>query len=85
MLVIIYLVSVAYCIFKMYRSYKQREVDPIHATPGLETMAIIVMAPVLMAVDASMTWIRLYKEAEEARIRRNKIEFNFGDEKDEIC
>ncbi len=84
MLVIIYLVSVFYCIFKMYRSYKKREVDPIYATPGLETMAIIVMAPVLMAVDASMTWARLYREAEEVRIKRNKIDLDFSDDKDEV-
>ena len=84
MLFIIYLVSVTYCIFKMYRSYKKRGIDPIYATPGLETMAIIAMAPVLMAVDVSMTWIRVYKEAEESRIRRNKIEFDFTDDKGEI-
>jgi hypothetical protein len=68
----------------MYRSYKKRGIDPIYATPGLETMAIIAMAPVLMAVDVSMTWIRVYKEAEESRIRRNKIEFDFTDDKGEI-
>jgi len=33
--------------------------------PALETLAILVMAPVLMAVDVSMTWIRLYKERKQ--------------------
>ena len=84
MLLIIYLVSVTYCIFKMYRSYKKGGIDPVYATPGLETMAILAMAPVLMAVDVSMTWIRVYKEAEESRIRRNKIEFDFTDDKGEV-
>jgi hypothetical protein len=46
----------------MYKSYSNKGVDPIYATPGLETLAILVMAPVLMAVDITMTWIRKYKE-----------------------
>lgn len=57
----------------MYRSYSKRKVDPVYASPGLETLAIIAMAPVLMAVDASLTWIRLYKEADEVRRNREKV------------
>jgi hypothetical protein len=48
----------------MYNSYK-RQNDPLYSSPGLETLAILVMAPVLMAVDVSMTWIRLYKERKQ--------------------
>jgi hypothetical protein len=48
----------------MYTSYRRND-DPTHASPGLETLAIIVMAPVLMAVDVSMTWVRLYKERKQ--------------------
>lgn len=73
MLFTIYVVSVIYCIYKMYRSYSKRKVDPVYASPGLETLAIIAMAPVLMAVDASLTWIRLYKEADEVRRNREKV------------
>lgn len=62
MIVAIYILSVVYCISKMYKSYKMRHEDPVHATPALETMAILVMAPVLMAVDITATWIRKYKE-----------------------
>jgi hypothetical protein len=69
MLFIIYLVSIAYCVWKMTRSYmKTNEVDPTYASPGLETLAILLMAPLLMAVDVSMTWIRKYKEAKETKI-----------------
>jgi hypothetical protein len=49
----------------MYRSYIKKGIDPIYATPGLETLAILVMAPVLMAVDASLTWVRKFKEYRE--------------------
>ena len=62
MILTIYLISVIYCIYKMYNSYAKKNNDPLYATPALETLAILVMAPVLMAVDVSMTWIRLYKE-----------------------
>ena len=73
MLFTIYVISVIYCTYKMYRSYAKAKLDPVHATPGLETLAIIAMAPVLMAVDASMTWIRLYKEADEVKRNREKV------------
>ena len=74
MIITIYVISVIYCIYKMFRSYQRKYGnDTMYATPGLETLAILVMAPVLMAVDASMTWIRLYKEAEESKRRNNRI------------
>ena len=63
-IVTIYIISVLYCVYKMYTSYRRNN-DPTHTSPGLETLAIIVMAPVLMAVDVSMTWIRLYKERKQ--------------------
>jgi hypothetical protein len=62
MILVIYIISVIYCVYKMYNSYSKKNNDPLYATPALETLAILVMAPVLMAVDVSMTWIRLYKE-----------------------
>ena len=69
MLFIIYLVSIVYCVWKMTRSYmKKNEVDPTYASPALETLAILLMAPLLMAVDVSMTWIRKYKESKETKI-----------------
>lgn len=62
MLFIIYLVSIVYCVWKMTRSYmKTNEVDPTYASPGLETLAILLMAPLLMAVDISATWINRYR------------------------
>jgi hypothetical protein len=48
----------------MYTSYTKNN-DPLYSSPGLDTLAIMVMAPVLMAVDVSMTWIRLYKERKQ--------------------
>ncbi len=73
MLFTVYVISVIYCIYKMYRRYTKDKLDPVHATPGLETLAILAMAPVLMAVDASITWVRLYKEADEVKRNREKV------------
>jgi len=67
----IYIVSIAYCIWRMSVSYKHHFGNsPIGPTPGLETLFILPFAPVLVVVDASLTWIRLVKEAEEAKRRQ---------------
>jgi trehalose utilization protein len=58
----------------MVRSYVKRNGgDVVYATPGLETLAIIVMAPVLMVVDVTLTWIRLYSDAEKARRNNSSL------------
>ena len=67
MILSIYLISIIYCVFKMYSSYVKRNEDPLYASPALETLAILAMAPVLMAVDISFTWIRKYKEYKEEK------------------
>jgi hypothetical protein len=67
MIPIIYIISIIYCIYKMYRSYIKKNEDPLYASPALETLAILVMAPVLMAVDISFTWIRKYKEYKQEK------------------
>ena len=70
----IYIFSVFYCVFRMYKSYmKSHGNNVIGSSPGLETLAIIALAPVLMVVDVSMTWIRLYREAEEVRRDNQKF------------
>jgi hypothetical protein len=39
-------------------------------TPALDTIMVLFIGPFLAPVDFFLTWVRLYKEAEEAR-RRN--------------
>ncbi len=67
MILTIYIISIIYCIYKMYTSYAKRNEDPLYASPALETLAILVMAPVLMAVDVSFTWVRKYKEYKQEK------------------
>ena len=69
-----YLVSIVYCIWRMTRSYmKTHGNNVIGSSPGLETLAIIVMAPVMMVVDVSLTWIRIYKDAEQSRRNNSSL------------
>lgn len=68
MILAIYIISIVYCVWRMTVSYQRKnEADPTYATPALETLAILVMAPVLMAVDISFTWIRKYKERRQQK------------------
>jgi len=71
----IYIVSIAYCIWRMSKGYKRDfgSGNPIGPTPGLETLFIIPFAPVLAALDISLTWIRLIKESEEAKKNKDRI------------
>ena len=71
----IYIVSITYCIWRMSKGYKRTfgEGNPIGPTPGLETLFIIPFAPVLAVLDISLTWIRWSREAEESRIKNNRI------------
>jgi len=41
-------------------------------TPGLDTMAMLIMCWALAPVDIFLTWVRVYKEAEEARRRADR-------------
>jgi hypothetical protein len=43
-------------------------------SPGLESLALIIMCWVLAPVDVFLTWVRVYKEAEE--VRRNQTRIN---------
>jgi hypothetical protein len=47
--------------------------DPTGGSPELDSIMVLVMAWVLAPIDVSLTWIRWYKKAEEARIRQSKL------------
>ena len=61
----IYIVSIVYCLWRMVKGYKRAfgYNNPIGPTPGMETLFILVFAPVLAVVDITLTWIRKVKEA----------------------
>lgn len=71
-----YLICLAYCVFMSFRKWNRDvKAGGLGITPGLDTLAILIMAWVLAPVDIALTWIRLYKEAEQARRDNDKRVF----------
>jgi len=70
MIFIIYILSIIYCLFQLRKRHRRNDLGGgIGTSPGLDTIMVVVLAPFLTLVDVSLTWIRIYKEAEEARRR----------------
>ena len=68
-----YIICVIYCFYQLFRNLNRRyDEGPTGGSPELDTIMVIVMAWVLAPIDVSLTWIRWYREAEEARIRQSK-------------
>ena len=67
--------TVPYCnSILVFRKFKQRyDSGPTGNSPELDTIMVIMMAWILAPIDISLTWIRWYKDAEEARRRSEKI------------
>jgi len=70
-LVTYYVICIVYCFYQLNKKYKSRGVD-YGTSPELDSIMVLVMAWVLAPIDVSITWIKMVKEAEEAKIRQNK-------------
>jgi hypothetical protein len=78
-----YIICVIYCFYQLFVKLNHRYDDgPTGNSPELDTIMVMVMAWVLAPIDVSLTWIRWYKDAEQARINQNKISFK-GDSRNE--
>jgi hypothetical protein len=65
-----YLITFLYCIVMSARRWnKDVRAGGLGVTPGLDTLAILMMCWALAPVDIFLTWVRVYKEAEEAKRR----------------
>ena len=69
--IIYYVICIIYCFYQLNRKYRNRGVD-YGTSPELDSIMVLVMAWILAPIDVSITWIRMVREAEEARIRQNK-------------
>jgi hypothetical protein len=49
-------------------------------SPEMDSIMVLIMAWVLAPVDVSITWIRMVKEAEQARISQSRIDFKIDEE-----
>jgi len=71
----IYAISVIYCFYLLVKRYRTTDLrgGGLDSAPGLDGIMVLFLAPVLAVVDVTLTWIRIYKEAEEARRRNNTL------------
>lgn len=69
-----YVICLAYCIFMSVRRWnKDVMAGGLGISPGLDTLGLLMMCWILAPVDIFLTWVRLYKEAEEIRRKNNKV------------
>jgi hypothetical protein len=66
-----YVLCVVYCFYQLNKKYRNRGVD-YGTSPELDSIMVLMMAWVLAPIDVSITWIRMVKEAEEAKRRQEK-------------
>ena len=63
-----------YCVIMSVRKWNRDVMEGgLGISPGLESIALLMMCWVLAPVDVFLTWVRLYKEAEEVRRNNSKI------------
>jgi hypothetical protein len=81
MLITYYIICVIYCFYQLNVKYKERGTE--YSSPELDAIMVLIMAGILAPVDVSITWIRMVKKAEEARIRQSKFELDTSDFRNE--
>ena len=80
--IVYYVICIIYCFYQLGKKYKNRGID-YGTSPELDGIMVLVMAWVLAPIDVSITWIRMVKAAEEARIRQSGFEINTKDFRNE--
>ena len=69
-----YVVCFIYCTIMSVRKWNKDVMEGgLGISPGLESIGLLMMCWVLAPVDVFLTWVRLYKEAEEVRRNNSKI------------
>ncbi len=63
-----YIITFLYCMIMSFKKWN-REVRSggLGITPGLDTIALLLMCWILAPIDIFLTWVRLYREAAEAK------------------
>ena len=69
-----YIISFIYCSIMSIKKWNRDVMaGGLGISPGLESIALLLMCWALAPVDLFLTWVRLYKEAEEVRRNNNRI------------
>ncbi len=70
-----YIVCFIYCVIMSIRKWNRDVMSGgLGISPGLESMGLIIMCWILAPVDVFLTWVRVYKDAEEARRNNSQIQ-----------
>ena len=81
MFIIYYIICVIYCFYQLFKNLNKRYDGSITANSAeLDTVMVIVMAWILAPIDVSLTWIRWYKEAEQARINQSRFDIDLTED-----
>ena len=69
-----YLLTLLYCVIMSIRKWNRdvRE-GGLGISPGLDSLALLIMCWILAPIDIFLTWVRVYKEAEEARRNQSTL------------
>jgi len=78
MLLTYYVICIIYCFYQLNKRYKKLGTE--YGSPELDAIMVVVMAWVLAPVDVSLTWIRMVKEAEQARINQMKFDIDLKED-----
>ena len=78
MLLVYYAICITYCFYQLNKRYRKSGTD--YNSPELDAIMVLVMAWVLAPIDVSLTWIRWYKEAEQARINQTKFDIDLTED-----
>ncbi len=69
-IIAIWVLSAIYCLYKLHKRSASTSLDGVVGhTPGLEVIMVVLLGPLLAVIDISLTWIKIYTAAEEARRR----------------
>ena len=69
-----YVICFIYCVIMSIKKWNRDVMaGGLGISPGLESMGLIIMCWILAPVDVFLTWVRVYKEAEEARRNQTRI------------
>jgi hypothetical protein len=79
MLLTYYVICIVYCFYQLNKKYKAKGIN-YGTSPEMDAIMVLMMAWVLAPVDVSMTWIRMVKEAEQARINQSKFDINLTED-----
>ena len=73
-----YAICIIYCFYQLNKRYRKSGTE--YNSPELDAIMVLIMAWVLAPVDVSLTWIKWYKEAEQARINQSKFDIDLTED-----